>query len=108
MRRLPVTESYNGHKVSETLTVVRTERNTLMSWDSPAHGLTKRGDVIRSFKSIITFRPLGFVSRITKLFFTSLANLPYVLFKLGYEIAKLVTMGLSKIRLLLFQKNSQE
>ena len=97
-------ESSKGHKTPASLTSVKIERNRLMSWDSPVQKLTKPADVIPSSKSSITLRPLGFVSKITKLFFTSLANLPYALFKLGYEIAKLVTMGLSKIRRLLFLK----
>jgi hypothetical protein len=104
MRRLPVTEPFERHKFHATLASVRTERNRLMSWDGPVQRLTKPADVIPSSKSSITLRPLGFVSKITKLFFTSLANIPYALFKLGYEIAKLVTMGLSKIRRLLFLK----
>ncbi len=99
-----MTESSEGHKFPATLTSVRTERNRLISWDSPVQSLTKPADVIPSSKISITLRLLGFVSKITKLFFTSLANLPYALFKLGYEIAKLVTMGLSNIRRSLFLK----
>ncbi len=96
-----MTESSEGHKVSATFTAVTTERNRLIPWDSPVQKLTKPADVIPNSKSSITLRLLGFVSKITKLFFTSLANLLYALFKLGYEIAKLVTMGLSNIRRLL-------
>ena len=81
---------------------VMTERNRLMSWDSIAQGLTKPVDVIPSSKITITLRPLEFASEITKLILVAVVKLPYTLFKLGYEIAKLVTRRLSKIRRLLF------
>ena len=102
MSRLPVNESSKGHKVSATFTTVTTERNRVISWDSTAQGLNKPGGVTPSSKSSITCRPFGFVSNIIKLFLASLAKLPYALFKLGYEIAKFVTRGLSTIRRLLF------
>ncbi len=75
-----------------------------MSWDIPVQGLTKQDDLTLSSKSKITVWPFRFVSNTTKLLLASLAKLPYALFKLGYEIAKLVTRLLSNIRRLLFQK----
>jgi hypothetical protein len=102
MSRLPVTESSEGHKTSATLTSVKIERNRLISWDSTVQGLNKPDGVTPNSKSSITIRTLLFVRKITKLFPESLAKLPYALFKLGYEIAKLVTRVLSKIRHLLF------
>jgi hypothetical protein len=102
MSRLPVIESSKGHKVSATFTSVTTERNRLISWDSTVQGLNKPGGVNPSSNSSITPRPFGFFGKITKLFFTSLANLPYALFKLGYEIAKLITRVLLSIRGSLF------
>jgi hypothetical protein len=73
-----------------------------MSWDSTAQGFNKPGGVTPSSKISITSRLFGFVSNIIKLFLAFLAKLPYALFKLGYEIAKFVTRGLSTIRRLLF------
>jgi hypothetical protein len=102
MSRLPVTESAKVHKVSATFTSVTTERNRVISWDSTVQELTKSGAVTPSFKSSNSFRPIGFLSKIAESFFAYLAKLPYALFKIGYGIAKLVTMGLSNIRRLLF------
>ncbi len=75
-----------------------------MSWEIPVQGLTKQDNVIPSSKSKITVRPFRFVSTTTKLLLVSLAKLPYALFKLGYEIAKLVTKRLSSLRRLLFMR----
>jgi hypothetical protein len=97
-----VTESSKVHTVSATLTSVKIDRNRLMSWDSPVRGLTKPGEVIPSSKTSTTLKLLGFVSKTPMLIFASLSKLPYALFKLGYEIAKLVTRALSNIRRLLF------
>ena len=102
MRRLPVTESTKGHKHPNASTSVTTQRNRLISWDSNAQGLNKPYGVTPSSKNSITIRTLVFVRKLTKLFPESLAKIPYALFKLGYEIAKMVTRVLSKIRLLLF------
>jgi hypothetical protein len=102
MSRLPVTESSKVHKVSAPLTSVTTERNRLMSWDSIVQELTKPDDVIPGLRTASILWPFGFASKIIRVFFASLAKLPYTLFKLGYEIAKLITRGLSSIRRLLF------
>ena len=97
-----MTESSEGHKTSATLTSVKIERNRLISWDSTVQGLNKPDGVMPSSKNSISIRTLGFVGNTTKFFSVSLAKLPYALFKLGYEIAKLVTRSLSNIRRLLF------
>jgi hypothetical protein len=97
-----VTEPNEGHKVFVTIASVKIERNKLMSWERPVQGLNKPGGVTPSAKSSITIRTLVFIRKITKLFPESLAKLPFALFKLGYEIAKLVTRVLSSIRRLLF------
>jgi hypothetical protein len=97
-----VTESSRGHKHPKALTSVTTQRNRLMSWDSTVQGITEPGGLISSSKNSITRRALGLASRIPKLICASLAKLPYTLFKFGYEIAKLVTRGLSSIRRSLF------
>ena len=94
-------ESSKGHKVSASLTLVTTEKNRLISWASPVQGLNKTGGVTPSAKSSITNRTLMFGRKMTELIFAFLAKLPYALLKLGYEIAKLVTRGLSSIRRLL-------
>jgi hypothetical protein len=100
MSRLPVTESAKVHKVSSTFTSVTTERNRVISWDSAVQGLNKPDGVTQSSKNSITIKVLGFVSKVTQLFFGSIARLPYALFKFGYEIAKLFTRGISRIRFL--------
>jgi hypothetical protein len=102
MSRLPVTESSEGYKAPATITSVKIERNRLISWDSNVQGLNKSDGVTPSSKNSFTIRTLVFVRKFAKLFPESLAKIPYALFKLGYEIAKLVTRVLSKIRLLLF------
>ena len=100
-----MTESSEGHKTSATLTSVKMKRNRLISWDSIVQGLNKPDGVTPSSKKSITSGTLVFVRKITKLFPESLAKLPFALFKLGYEIAKLVTRVLSNIRRLLFLKS---
>jgi hypothetical protein len=102
MRGLPVTEFPKVYKHPTPSNLVTTEKNRLISWDSTVQGLTKPLAEIPRPKNPDTPKPLGFVSKITKLIFTSLAKLPYTLFKLGYEIAKFVTRGLSSIRRSLF------
>jgi hypothetical protein len=97
-----VTESSKEQKLAATLTSVTTERNRLMSWSSPVQGLTKPGGVAPSSKGTITLSLLAFVSNTTKSILAALVTLPYSLFKLGYEIAKVITRGLSRIRRLLF------
>jgi len=97
-----VSEPSKKFKDAVPSTSVMTERNRLMSWDSAAQGLTKPVVVIPSSKITIFLRPLGFASKITKLILAAVVKLPYTLFRLGYEIAKLVTRGLSNIRRLLF------
>ena len=95
-------ESSKGNKVSASLTSVTTERNRLLSWGSTVQGLAKPGGVIPNSKSSITLGPFGFTSKIIRAIFAHLDKLPYSLFKLGFEIAKLVTRLLSNIRRLLF------
>jgi hypothetical protein len=75
-----------------------------MSWDSAVQELTKPDDVIPGLKNAIILWPFGFASKIIRVFLASLAKLPSTLFKLGYEIAKLVTKRLSSLRRLLFMR----
>ena len=95
-------ESSKGHKHPNASTSVTTQRNRLMSWDRTVQGSNEPGGVISSPKNSILLGPFLFITNIIKLFLESLANLPYALLKLGYEIAKLVTRGISRIRRLLF------
>ena len=97
-----MTEYSEGHKTPASLTSVKIERNRLMSWDSTVQGLNKPDGVTQSSKNSITISTIVFVRKATKLFPESLAKLPYALFKLGYEIAKIFTRGFSTIRRLLF------
>ena len=99
-----MTESSEGHKTSATLTSVKIERNRLISWDSTVQGLNKPDGVMPSSKNSISIRTLGFVGNTTKFFSVSLAKLPYVLFRFGYEIARLFTKRLSSLRRLLFMR----
>jgi len=96
-----VSEPSKKFKGAVPSTSVMTLRNRLMSWDSAAQELTKPGDVTPSSKNSITPRRVGFIGKKTKLFFAALAKLPYKLFKVSYEIAKLFTRGLAGIRRLL-------
>ena len=95
-----MTESSNGNKMSATFTSVTAGRNRVISWDSTVQGLNKPDGVTQSSKGSITIKAVGFVSKITQLFSGSIAKLPYALFKFGYEIAKLFTRGISRIRFL--------
>ena len=97
-----MTEPNKEIKDATPSTSVMTEKNRLMSWDSIARGLTKPVDVIPSSKITIILGPLAFVSKISKLISAALVNLPYTLFKIGYEIVKLFTRGVSSLRRLLF------
>jgi hypothetical protein len=97
-----MTESSKGVKITDVSNSVKTERNRLVSWESPVQELTKPASVIPSARNVITFKTLEFVSKVTKLILATFAKLTYTLFKLGYEIAKLITRGLSSIRRLLF------
>ena len=93
-----MTESSKGNKHPSPSTSVTTERNRLISWHSTVQGQTKPGDVIPNSKSSITLKLLGFVTKIIRAIFASLAKLSYALFKLAYEIAKFVTRKLSSLR----------
>ena len=95
-----MTESSKGYKVPAAFASTTTERNRLVSWDSTVQGLNKPDGATRGSKSSITVRTLRFVSKITQLFSGSIAKLPNALFKFGYEIAKLFTRGISRIRFL--------
>lgn len=100
MSGLPVTESSKGYKRPAAFTSTMTERNRLVSWDSTVQELNKPDGATRGSKSPITIWTFRFVSKITQLFSGSIAKLPYALFKIGYEIAKLFTRGISRIRFL--------
>ena len=97
-----MTESSKGNKHLVASTSVTTERNRLMSWEKPVQELTKPAVVIQIPRNAINLKSLDFVSKVTKLIHANLVKLPYTLLRLGYEIAKLVTRGLSSIRRLLF------
>jgi hypothetical protein len=102
MSRLPVNEPTKEIKDATLSTSVMTERNRLMSWEKPVQELTKPAMVIQIPRNAINLKSLDFVSKVTKLIHANLVKLPYTLFRLGYEIAKLVIRGLSSIRRLLF------
>ncbi len=95
-----MTESSKGYKGNAAFTSTTTERNRLVSWESTIEGLNKPDGATQGPKSSITIRTFGFVSKITQLFSGSIAKLPYALFKFVYEIAKLFTRGISRIRFL--------
>ena len=97
-----MTESHKGSEYTATPTSVTTERNRLMSWVSNSQELTEPLTEMPSPKIPIIPKTLGFVSKIANSTLEFLAKLPYTLFKFGYEIAKLVARGLSRIRRLLF------
>jgi hypothetical protein len=93
-----VTKSSKGVTFTNVSNSVKTERNRLVSWQSPVQELTKPAVVIPSPRNAITLKPLEFVGKVTKLILVTLVKLPYRLFKLGYGIAKRLTRGLSRIR----------
>jgi hypothetical protein len=97
-----VFESSKEFQGADSSNSVTNERNRIISWAGAVQQPTIPFAVTPRPKNAIILRPLGFISKITKLFFASLAKLPYVLFKLGYEIAKLVARALSSIRRYLF------
>ena len=97
-----MTESHKGSEYTATPTSVTTERNRLMSWVSNSQELTEPLTEIPSPKIPIIPKTLWFVSKIANSILEFLAKLPYTLFKFGYEIAKIITRGLSRIRRLLF------
>ena len=97
-----MTEFSKGVEFTNVSSSVKTERNRLVSWESPVQELTKPAVVIPISRNAINLKSLDFVSKVTKLIHANLVKLPYTLFRLGYEIAKLVTRGLSSIRRLLF------
>ena len=99
-------KSSEGNKHTSPSSSVITERNRLMSWGSNVKGQTTPGDVITNPQSSITLKPLGFVSKIIWAIFASLAKISYPLFKLVYEIAKLVTRRLSSLRRLLSMRKN--
>ena len=96
-----MTESLKVFKDAASSNSVTTERNRLISWDSTVQKLTSPVAEIPLPKNAITLRHLGFVRSVAKLILAALSKAPYTLFKIGYEIAKLFTRGLSSIRCLL-------
>jgi hypothetical protein len=101
MSRLPVTESSKEFEAADPSNSVTAERNRLMSWDSTVQKLTIPVAVIPLPKNTIILRQLEFLLGVAKLILADLSKAPYTLFKFGYEIAKLFTRGLSRIRFLL-------
>jgi hypothetical protein len=101
MSRLPVTESSKEFEGADPSNSVTAERNRLMSWDNTVQKLTSPVAVIPLLKNAIILRQLEFVRGVAKLILEALSKAPFTLFKIGYEIAKLFTRGLSRIRCLL-------
>ena len=97
-----MTEFSKGFEYTSPSTPVTTERNRHISWASTVQELTKPVTVIPSSKIAIILRPLVFASKTSKLILRTSVKLPYIVFNLGYEIAKLFTKGLSSIRRSLF------
>jgi hypothetical protein len=97
-----MTESCKEFEGADPSNSVTTETNRLMSWDSTVQQLTIPLAVTPRPNNTIILRPLGFVRSISKLILKNMVKVPYTFFKLGYEIAKLFTRGLSSVRRLLF------
>ena len=96
-----MTESSKEFEAADPSNSVTAERNRLMSWDSTVQKLTIPVAVIPLPKNTIILRQLEFLLGVPKLILADLSKAPYTLFKFGYEIAKLFTRGLSRIRFLL-------
>ncbi len=97
-----MTETSKGLEFTRVYKTLRTERNRLVSWDSAKQEFDISIPANQSPRNAITPKTHEFIGKIFKLIFASLFKLTYTLFKLGYEIAKIVTRGLSSIRRLLF------
>ncbi len=86
-------------------TIATAEKNRLMSWENTLPTATKSDSLVRGSKPAITIRPVGFVRKIVNMILGTLLAMPYALVKIGYEIAKFVTSGLSTFRRFLFGSN---
>lgn len=78
------------------------ERNRILSWDIVNQRPNKSSPENLSSKITLSPSPLWLAARVPKLTIASLARLLYITIKLGYEIAKYLTRGLSGIRSYLF------
>jgi len=105
MRRLPVIESSKRVEFFVSSTIATAEKNRLMSWESTLSNATKSGALVPGSKPAITIRPVGFVRKIVNVILGTLVTMHYALVKIGYEIAKFVTRGLSTFRRFLFGSN---
>ena len=79
-----------------------TERNKLVSWETAAQRPNEYSfETLRS-KIALSINPIGLASKYIKLIGAIPTKLVYTVFKLGFEIAKILIGRLSKIRRLLF------
>jgi hypothetical protein len=90
-----VTEFSKGVDYTKVSNSVKTERNRLVSWESPVQELTKPAVVIPSPRNAITLKPLEFVSKVTKLMRATLLQLPYTLVNVLSPIRILRTINQS-------------
>jgi len=102
MSRLLVTESSKRNALVSFSTSGNKERNRLVSWGNPLETPTKPKVENLNPKISIGQSPPSLVGRITKSIFAALFKLLYTSLKFGYEIAKFMTKGMSRIRRFLF------
>jgi hypothetical protein len=102
MSRLLVIEPSKEAIVVQHSTPGATERNRLVSWKTAAQRPNEYSvETLRS-KISLSINPIGLANKYIKLIGAIPTKLVYTVFKLGFEIAKILIGRLSKIRRLLF------
>ena len=79
-----------------------TQRNRFVVWERASQDPNNSGVGIPSPKKSTSLRPLNHISSITKSIVKALLSVLYTFIKVGYEVAKFATRGLSSIRRFLF------
>ena len=78
------------------------QRNRFVVWERVSQDPNNSGVGIQSPKKTTSLRPPNHISSITKSIFKALLGVLYTFIKVGYEVAKFATRGLSSIRRFLF------
>jgi hypothetical protein len=81
------------------------EKNRLISWDSNVQELNQSNAGTSDSKGTTMPSHSGLANKMTKLILATAVRLPTVIFKVGYELAKLATRGLSRVRRLFSRAN---
>jgi len=76
----------------------RSKRNRFVSWESVSQRPNKSGELISTSRIAFSFSRHGITLRITHSLVSALFRVSYTFFKVVYEVAKIITRGLSSIR----------